>query len=90
MCVGLQRPFVAGAAIRGALVHTRLDRLVNLISAPLNGFLIFFGAVVFSAAHPVVAFCAMLASASLAHLPPEGWAMGAVAEALNLGLAWPR
>ncbi len=67
-----------------------LDRLVNLIPAPLTGFLIFLGALFSPTAHPAPALRGMLAGAGLARLPREGWAMGAVAGAFGLSLAGPR
>jgi adenosylcobinamide-phosphate synthase len=67
-----------------------LDRLLNLVPAPLTGFLIFLGALFAPTAHPAAALRGMLAGAGLARLPREGWTMGAVAGALGLSLAGPR
>jgi adenosylcobinamide-phosphate synthase len=67
-----------------------LDRIANLVPAPLAGALIVLGSLFSPTARPVAAIRGMIAGAGIGRLPREGWTMGAVAGALGLCLAGPR
>lgn len=67
-----------------------LDRLANLVPAPLTAVLIVLGSLFSPTARPLAALRGMLAAARAGRLPREGWTQGAVAGALGLCLAGPR
>ena len=67
-----------------------LDRLMNLLAAPLAAFLIVVGTLFAPTARPFAAFRGMFGGAGAGRLPREGWTLGAVAGALGLSLSGPR
>ena len=67
-----------------------LDRLMNLIPAPVTALLIVIGTLFSPTARPLAAIRGMIGGAAAGQPPREGWTQGAVAGALGLSLSGPR
>ena len=76
---------VAFGGVAGAL-----DRLLNLIPAPVTAILIVAGTLFSPTARPVAAIRGVFGGAASSHSPRAGWTQGAVAGALGLSLSGPR
>lgn len=67
-----------------------LDRLLNLIPAPVTAMLIVVGTLFAPTARPLSAIRGILGGAASGQSPRSGWTQGAVAGALGLSLSGPR
>ncbi len=76
---------VAFGSVAGAL-----DRLLNLIPAPVTAILIVAGTLFSPTARPLAAIRGVFGGAASSHSPRAGWTQGAVAGALGLSLSGPR
>lgn len=76
---------VAFGGVAGAL-----DRLLNLIPAPVTAILIVAGTLFSPTARPLAAIRGVFGGAASSHSPRAGWTQGAVAGALGLSLSGPR
>lgn len=84
----LAHPTEKHAAFGG--VAGGLDRLMNLIPAPVTAMLIVVGTLFAPTARPVAAIRGMFGSVASGQSPRAGWTQGAVAGALGLSLSGPR
>lgn len=67
-----------------------MDRLMNLLTAPVSAILIVVGTLFAPTARPIAAIRGMIGGATAGRSPREGWTQGAVAGALGLSLSGPR
>ena len=67
-----------------------MDRLMNLVPAPVSALLIVVATLFAPTARPLAAIRGMFGGAAAGRLPREGWTQGAVAGALGLSLSGPR
>lgn len=84
----LSHPTEKHAAFGG--VAGALDRLMNLIPAPVTAMLIVIGTLFAPTARPLAAIRGIFGGAASGQSPRAGWTQGAVAGALGLSLSGPR
>lgn len=84
----LSHPTEKHAAFGG--VAGALDRLMNLIPAPVTAMLIVAGTLFAPTARPIAAIRGIYGGAASGQSPRAGWTQGAVAGALGLSLSGPR
>ncbi|MFT5486330.1 MAG: adenosylcobinamide-phosphate synthase [Paracoccaceae bacterium] len=84
----LSHPTEKHAAFGG--VAGALDRLMNLIPAPVTAMLIVVGTLFAPTARPLAAIRGIFGGAASGQSPRAGWTQGAVAGALGLSLSGPR
>jgi adenosylcobinamide-phosphate synthase len=84
----LSHPTEKHAALGG--VAGALDRLMNLIPAPVTAMLIVAGTLFAPTARPIAAIRGIYGGAASGQSPRAGWTQGAVAGALGLSLSGPR